>query len=146
VRVCAFFFIFYSLLSCGSSSFSSRFEKGRARGESGGATAARGSLSLFFFLSLSIARAGARGHTRTHTPLFHRQNDVKLGGKKSERERKREKKNREMKAKKKERKKITEERRRKKRALETRARVLIERKKARRSCRFPQKTSNLRTK
>ena len=81
-----------------------------------------------------------REATRAHTLLSSTdKNDVKLGGKKSERERKREKKNREMKAKKKERKKITEERRRKKRALETRARVSIERKKARRSCRFPQK-------
>jgi len=62
-----------------------------------------------------------------------------LGGKKSERERKREKKNRERKAKKKREKKLQRREEEKKRALETRARVSIERKKARRSCRFPQK-------
>ena len=126
--LCIFFYFLLSLLSCGSSSFSSRFEKGRARGASGGATAAQGiSFSLFLSLSLSIARAGARAHTRTHTPLFHRQKRRKTWVEKKAKERE------------KERKKITEERRRKKRALETRARVLIERKKARRSCRFPQK-------
>ena len=100
----------------------------------------KGSLSLFFFLSLSLSRERVREATRAHTLLSSTdKNDLKLGWKKKrKREKKREKKQREE-GQEKERKKITEERRRKKRALETRARVLIERKKARRSCRFPQK-------
>jgi len=129
---CIFFYFLLSLLSRGSSSFSSRFEKGRARAvRRAGRPPRKGSLSLFFFLSLSLSRERVREATRAHTLLSSTdKNDVKLGWKKK---RKREE------GREKERKKITEERRRKKRALETRARVLIERKKARRSCRFPQK-------
>ncbi len=106
---CIFFYFLLSLLSCGSSSFSSRFEKGRARAvRRAGRPPRKGSLSLFFFLSLSIARAGARGPTRAHTLLSStdKNDGQNLGGKKSERERKREKKNREMKAEKKREKKL----------------------------------------
>jgi len=139
--LCIFFYFLLSLLSCGSSSFSSRFEKGRARAvRRAGRPPRKGSLSLFFFLSLSLSRERVREATRAHTLLSSTdKNDLKLGWKKKrKREKKREKKQREA-GQEKERKKITEERRRKKRALETRARVSIERKKARRSCRFPQK-------
>ena len=141
MRVCAFFFIFYSLFfRVGVLRFRRALKRdARARCVGRGDRRAR-DLFLSFSFSLSLSRERVREATRAHTLLSSTdKNDVKLGWKKKrKREKKREKKQREA-GQEKERKKITEERRRKKRALETRARVLIERKKARRSCRFPQK-------
>ena len=100
----------------------------------------RGDRRAWISFSLSIARAGARGPTRTHTPLFHRQKRRKTWVEKKAKEREKERKKTERgRPRKREKKNYRGGEEEKKRALETRARVLIERKKARRSCRFPQK-------
>ena len=122
--LCIFFYFLLSLLSCGSSSFSSRFEKGRARAvRRAGRPPRKGSLSLFFFLSLSIARAGARGHTRTHTPLFHRQKRRKTWVEKKAKEREKERKKTERGRPRKREKKNYRGEKRRKNALSKRARA-----------------------